>query len=309
MLRSIARPLSIVLALAIGPSLRVAAQQALRLRYQPQLGSLLHRLVWTEGTVAFGEGSMGQPLSDSVVIELSGLHSVTQVARAREGASYVVQVQLDSGRIRMRPQGGGWKLVAADTLGPKTATFVYDDRLRVQQVRGVGGDSVPASLARELRNGLPGFEAALPEAAVAAGGSWTSDIVFPLGELIPLDLEDLPTTVPAGTEFVVRARFQLDSLMVRAGDTIAFVSVAGNFMPMTVSVSPASGRSNARVSGAFSGRLIWSTAWSAYVSGAIRTRVHIAQQQDLAMTGQPADPEALNVIVRLEVTQRFQVRQ
>jgi hypothetical protein len=299
----------IVVALALCAAPHVVAQSALHFRYAPQVGSSLHRLVWTEGTIAFGEGMVGQPLADSVVLELNELHSVTQTVRAREATNFVVQVQLDSGRTRMRPQGGPWKLVAADTTGPKAGTFVFDERLRIREIRGGRGDSITDDRARELRNAMPGFEAALPEAPVSVGASWTSDIVFPLGELVRLDQEDLPTSVAPSTEFVVRAAFQLDSLMVRGPDTLAFVGVSGNFMPMTVSVAAESGQGNVQVSGAFSGRLIWSTAWSAYVSGAVRTGVHMAQEEELDMMGQPAVPDATAVLVRLAVTQRFQVRQ
>jgi len=281
----------------------------LRLRYAPDIGNSLHRLVWTEGTIAFGEGTVGQPLADSVVLDLNALHSVTQTVRGHEAANLVVQVQLDSSRTRMRARGGSWKLVAADTIGPQVGMFVFDDRLRIHQVRGAAGDSIAPDLVRELRDALPGFEAALPETAVRVGEGWTSDIVFPLGELIEFDQQDLPTSVAPGTEFVVRAAFLLDSLMARGTDTLAFVGVSGNFMPMTVGAAPQSGQGNVQVSGAFSGRLIWSTAWSAYVSGAIRTGVHMAQEPDRNMMGQGVAPDAPAVLVRLDITQRFQVRQ
>ncbi|MGD2134899.1 MAG: hypothetical protein PVF27_02015 [Gemmatimonadales bacterium] len=280
----------------------VHAQESLQLRYRPHQGSRLHTLVWSEGTLAFGEGLPRQPLSDSVLIEVNGLESLTQIARGREGTGYLVEVRLDSARTRMRPEGGAWKFVG-DSARSAAALFVYDDRLRVQAVRGLDGDSVPADAIRDLRSVMPGFEAALPAPVVAVGQRWSSDIVFPLAELIAVDQEDLPAGVAAGTEFVIRATYTMDSLVNRGADTLAFVSVHGQFMPMTVTAAEESGTNDIQVSGAFGGRLIWSTGWSGYVSGAVRTRANMALQVDLEAAG------ATGVIMRLDVTQRFQIRQ
>lgn len=305
MLREVIRStvLGTVAALTVTAS-AVQAQQSLQLRYRPQVGSRLHTLVWSEGTLAFGEGTAGQPLADSVLIEVSGLESLTQIARGREGDNYLVEVRLDSARTRMRPEGGAWKFVG-DSVFSATAMFVFDDRLRVQAVRDLEGDSVPTTLIRDLRSVMPGFEATLPGPAVTAGESWSSDIVFPLAELVALDQEDLPAGVAPGTEFVVRATYTLDSLVVRSTDTLGFVSVQGQFMPMTVSAADAAGTApgNMQVSGAFGGRLIWSTGWSGYVSGAVRTRANMALQVDPEVVG------AAGVILRLDVIQRFQIRQ
>ena len=104
---------------------------------------------------------------------------------------------------------------------------------------------------------------------------------------------------------VAHARYTLDSLTVRAADTLAFLSVVGVLQPASISQEDEAAAGTAAITGNFGGYLIWSTAWSAFVSGASRLRMVL----DLRVepTGEEAG-RSYGFGMRMDLRNRFRVQ-
>ncbi len=87
----------------------------------------------------------------------------------------------------------------------------------------------------------------------------------------------------------------VDSLVARANDTLAYLSVRGGFAPRAA--QGAGGASGGDVVGS----LVWSTGWSTFVSGAMRIRLRVG------LGGSAGAPDE-EVGLLLERTVRHQVR-
>ncbi len=241
---------------------------------------------------------------DSISVEATGLRSVTRTVREAGGGQLVMEVRHDSTRGRVRPVGGAWRDLAESLPPPVTVRMRMDDRLRVLDAAVVGADTISVGLLQALRGSAARFEFAFPEAPVAVGQPWTSDVVLPI-EVGAYGLEQempLPPSLDQEVGFVARSTFSLDSLVVRATDTLAFLKVQGNLMPTTLTGVEETGHAPMSVRGAFAGSFIWSTGWNAFVAGAVRTRVTMRA----ATAGQAAGVPV--VALRLDLFERLQIR-
>jgi hypothetical protein len=175
--------------------------------------------------------------------------------------------------------------------------------MRVLDVERLAGEAMGPARLVPFRAFSTGMEFALPEPPVDVGQSWVSDVVLPLHEPsgIEGEVEVSPWLQRVG-DLVARSTFTLDSLVDRGTDTLAFLRVQGTFLPMTIASAVEAAEGRARVGGSLAGRMIWSTGWSAFVSGAVRTRVSVA-----TFLGAPQD-ESPGVSATVDVTSRFQVR-
>jgi hypothetical protein len=287
------------LAVAIGAvavsACRAEAQTVL-LRFRPPVGTRVHTLWQVEVQSTLTEGA-GLPVLRA---EAAGMRSISsRVLELRDDAR-VVRVERDSARYRWRAAAGPWVAVADTGSAAPSALLVVDDRLRVSE----SGTPAPAGARSELRAFAGGLETPLPEGPVAAGDSWSADIVVPLVE--PTGLEDEPDVgrwLARADAMVARSTFTVDSLVDRGRDTLAYLVVRGTFLPATqvAAVEAAEGRS--RLDGTFAGQFIWSTGWQAYVSGAVRIALRLQ-----VLRGLPPDEEVSYGMIS-EISSRFRVRQ
>jgi hypothetical protein len=241
--------------------------QEITLRYAPRAGAVTHVVSWTEMTATIGEAIPGGGFGfDSVVIEVAEVESLTEAVSRVEPRRAVVQITYDSLRSRLRPIGGSWRS-DVDGSGPVTA-FVARDSLR----RRLGlqwRDSSVAGGARadRLRSLVGRVSVPLPETSIVVGAA-RQDVTLELPFRAPAGLEDvvpLPVLELTGAATVV-----LDSIVARAADTLAYLRMHGALHPPQAERGLETALRVTRLEGSFAGSLVWSTAWSAYVSGATR---------------------------------------
>jgi len=286
--------------ITLGGPRTVDAQQSIRLRYTPTVGQWLQTLRWFDVTSTISEGPGGE---DSLTIQSTGVRSLSHRVMDVQDNRHVLEVTRDSTRVRTRPEGGVWA-VRADTGGSQDrARVIVDDRMRVLDAQLLTEEMAGHATLESFRAFSTGLEFTLPEQSVAVGQEWASDVVLPFDE--PTGIEEEPgvsTWLRRVGDIVARSTFTLDSLVDRGTDTLAFLHVQGTFLPTTISSAAEAAEGRARIAGAFGGRMIWSTGWNTFVSGAIRTQVHMA-----TFVGMPQD-EAPGLTVSVDVSSRFQVR-
>ncbi len=278
----------------------VEAQQTISLRYAPQVGQYAQTVWWFDVT---GTVNDARPGSVNWAVETTGLRSLTHRVTEVDGDRRVLEVTRDSVRVRTRPIDGVWTSVT-DTGGRRPrARLVLDERLRVITVQALESDTETQAAPDGFRAFATGFELALPDRPVSVGQRWAADIVLRLDE--PTGFEEEPgvsTWLHRVGDLVVRSTFTLDSLVDRGADTLAFLQVQGTFLPTTIASAVEAAEGRARVSGAFAARMIWSTGWNAFVSGAMRSQVLMA-----TFVGTPQN-EAPELSLTLVTSNRFQVR-
>ena len=119
---------------------------------------------------------------------------------------------------------------------------------------------------------------------------------MPGGEGLPASEADTP-------ELVARARLTLDSLVDRGLDTLAYIRLRGVFEPSTFEADSADVSGLLVTEGSIAGTLVWSTGWSTFISGSWRAGLTL--DMSMEMEGLP---EPIELGLRLNVTNRFQVR-
>ncbi len=291
-----ARSTWLVSALAVLVPAMLDAQEV-TLRFAPPAGMRVHVLWHFDVRTTLVEPDGRTTLSTAG----TGSRSLTYRVLADTSAGTALEVTLDSVRFRWRPDGALWTTLA-DTGGPRPqAELLVDPRLRVAAARCSSADcaSLPA-----LRAFAGGFEAPLPQEPVGQAREWTAETVVPLSEPTGLDAEPGVGPWLARTEaMITRATFAVDSIVDRGSDTLAYIALRGTFLPAILAARPDTDGSRARVSGAVAGRLIWSTGWHTWVSGALR---YTLQLQVLERT---RGGERVAYTVNSEITSRLRVRQ
>ena len=289
--------------LAAGVPQPVQAQESILMRYRPQPRTRMHTLWRTISRNTLREGAPGVPALDSIMVETHTLTSLTTNVREAQFTRFVVDVTHDSTRARTRATGGAWRDIPELKRRTMTAQITVDDRLRVLDAKRTRGDTLTLSEEQQMRAFLSGLEFALPEQPVTVGDTVTSDIVLqvdrPLGFGSATPMLEYFQTEP---EIVVRSTLTLDSLLPRDLDTLAFLTVRGQFVPTEVDASTEEVYVAVTVTGAFGGSLIWSTGWNAFVSGAVRTRTTQAVEYD------PLQPGDVAMTMEMDRSTSFQVR-
>lgn len=270
------------------------AQERVLLRYHPVVGARVHTLWWSDvsTTIGVSEGS------ETLTLEAEALQSITRRVVQRTDSGYLVEVELDSVRARMRPAGGSWRDLAVGR-GSAGLRVTVDERLRVSDVTSLraGGDTLTGTRLQTLRGYAGGLEFGLPEEPVAAGDGWSADVVLPLQKSLALGQElNLPDELSGDTELIVRSRFTLDSIVHQPADTLAYLTLRGQVVPATYATQGGPVAGTLTITGATGGSFIWSTAWNAFVSGAVRARTTMQVQAAGTMT------------IRMESSHRFRVR-
>jgi len=285
---------------ALATALPAAAQETILLRFRPAVGHSMQTLWWFDVTSTISSGRVGD---DDLTMETNGVQSLTVRVIGADGDRRTLEVTRDSIRVRTRPLEGTWR-AWADTGGARPrARLTVDERLRGVDFQVANADSLTTAQIGALRAFSTGFEFTFPEQAVAVGQVWAADIVIPLDE--PTGVEGEPGVslwLSRVGEIVARSTLTLDSLVDRGTDTLAFLQVQGTLLPTTVASAAEATEGRARLTGAVAGRLIWSTGWHAFVSGAVRLRVRM-----VAFAGSP-DTEVPSFTMNVDTSSRFQVR-
>ena len=291
-----ARSARLAAALAmLGPTALMS--QELPLRFTPPAGMRVH-LLWHFDV----RTNLVEPDGRTTLSTVgTGSRSLTYRVLADTGAGTALTVTLDSVRFRWQPHGALWTSVA-DTGGPRPeAELLVDPRLRVTARPSSRAEGASLSALRAFAGG---FEAALPEAPVVQGAEWTAETVLPLSEPTGLEAEPGVGQWIARTEaMITRATFAVDSIIDRGSDTLAYLAMQGTFLPATLVSRTETEPGRARVSGAVTGRLIWSTGWHTWVSGALRYNVqlHVLEGRSGA--------ERVAYTVNSEISSQLRVRQ
>lgn len=328
--------LALVLVCGLMPALAIelAGQETILLRYHPSERMVVRTVSWTDMevkmplggllglvadvgaamTAAFGadtadasirdslDAAMAEFGDDSLTIQMEMRQYLTEDVFKVESDRYSVFRTIDSVRGRARAQDETWEALPTDRLPATSATIVFNDRLEISQFELVKPDSLSEMLAGFLRAPHGGIELRLPVDPVSSGSTWSTEVTFPFDLTKSLD-EGSPPGLIEGTDLVAQANVTLDSFVVAPRDTLAYMSVSGQFAPVTASETEDGVEGTATVSGAFAATVIWSTAWNAFVSGSSRAVVIT----DLRLGGE-GETGGINMGMRFNITNRFQVR-
>ncbi len=266
---------------------RLEAQDSIRLRYTPPFGTKIHRVFQTHTRVTTRAAEQGRPTSRThETVDLGG---AVQVALTGPNGESVTHVAFDSLRIRTRDGGGPWHERVVTQSDRLWLQAVVDQRLQIDRLT-VGTELPVAEPLLSLVTGLPNF--VLPDAWLRSGDLWTVQHSVPLaGFFTRGDASGPPDSLTA------RTVFQVDSLVSRTGDTLAYLQFTGGFRPVQTT-----GDAALTYGGGLAGSLVWSSGWSAFVSAAVRFRlnVHVRDERE--------DETPPELLITLETTTRHQVR-
>jgi hypothetical protein len=258
------------------------AQSALRLRHEP-VQDLRVRTVFQTVTRINGVGR---------AVEAADLGVMSGVALTGVEGDLVWHLAYDSLIIRTREATGQWSESSVPSAESVWAQVRLDNRQRVSRVLR----DEPVVGITDLVGVFTGMpDLALPEESVRVGETWSSEITTePLGGISTVE------GVPGLPSVTVVSQLTLDSLVVRAKDTLGFVSVSGRVQPTSIVTIHGEQPGRLTLTGNLVGSLVWSTGWSLFVSGA--RRVSLRMERGPARV--QSEPETITVVK----TTRHQVR-
>lgn len=266
MRRSGVRPLLITTLLGVvAAPVPLSGQDGLLLRYRPSTGMAVHTIAWNALTLTIGQSRPDAFGDESLTVEVTELESLRKVVRDRREDGYVVEVTFDSARVRMR-DGDVWRTKSDSAAGPVTGYWVLDSLHRAGALSLANAADVRLPNARRLRSLAHRLALALPQAPVHRTANWTTDVVFPVN--IPEVLTDAVST-PA-LDLRGFATVTVDSIVAVQSDTLVYLRFDGVLAPPEASRGVEAALRVRSLEAAFAGSYVWSTGWSAYVSGATR---------------------------------------
>lgn len=254
------------LALAVGLLVlapRPSLAQQVTLRFNPGGGMSFHTLTEMHAFTTL----VGFPaVPDSARFETVERRGETIRSEARAEGGWTVTATVDSVKRRTRPVDGAWRDLTDSALAGHTARAAVNDRLHIVAIDSQGASD--AEILRAIDGSVADLSFALPDRPIAAGDTVATGarLLFTAGT---------PDAAGAEAEATLGGDLTLvvDSIAPSPGDTLTYFSFHGELTPMTVQSQGESGNGSGAYSGAFAGRLIWSQAWNAFVSGVSRVRV------------------------------------
>ncbi len=289
--KEIARFLVLTL-VCLGSARAASAQETFTFEFRPVVGTSLLVVSNVEGELVF---------RDVPFVEVDTAGTLTSfAARRREivedlGDATVVAFTYDSSHAQYRVRtGGGWIELRPrhGAVGPYR--WLVDRQLQRSLI-----DPPPDLWDLNLVSGVTGMvELPLPEGPVTIGERWPVYFQFPITTQVP---SSSPLTI--ATALPAQGVAMLDSLVVRAMDTLAYVTASLGVGPTTVPAAYGGddGDLPVQLSGTVTASLIWSTGWQAWVSGIqsikIDHRVQIGQDEAI---GAPT--------MQANLTSRFRIR-
>jgi hypothetical protein len=256
------------------------------------MGSRLQVILETQMTaIVVGFPSM----PDSTEIQSSWRTVTTQRVSQLSGTDRLISGSLDSSRARSRLGTGAREEVLLAGVQGLRGRWIMSDRLQVTGL--AGGQSGDGAFMDALTATTAGLSFALPEAPVPVGGEWSGPFRFPLGAHLTASGKVASSGSIGGVATAV-----LDSLVARARDTLAYITVRAVASPTTLPFAAEGGIGSATFTGGFAAGLVWSTGWNAVVSGATNARV------TGTVSIQRADGSPVNGALTLNISARHQVR-
>lgn len=271
------------------------SQMGEALRFDPRQNSLIHMVSRSEIEMMLmaGDGS------DTVTVEATRLESFTAEIVAVAPGRYSVRLMYDSVRARLKPVGGTWRIVEPGPRDALVARVVLGSRMQVlAPAEYIDEPNVDVSNAEALRGLAGGFQLSLPDLSVSTGSSWTTHLRYPVTVLASVGGNQ---GAPTSGELLSDAMVSLDSVVRRGTDKLSYMTVRSRFEATRLESTAGSDSGYVEVGGGLIATLIWSSRWSAYVSGAVRVAVN------LVFRAEP-DPTAVTSRLRFDITTRFQVR-
>lgn len=245
------------------PAASLAAQQRALLRYAPDPGALVST-VTDVSTVVTVSGLPAIP--DGAQFEERVRRFARQRVLDRGPNGWLVEVALDSTRAQWRPAGGAWRDGPPSSLDGSRARARINERFAVTGVESSGERD--AEVLRALTGWLGGLDFTFPETPVPVGAKFETGARLAFSAEVTAD-----SSLPLREMVVGDLALVLDSLTDRGTDTLLYFTFGGLFTPRDVRTAGEDGAVQATFTGGFAGRLIWSTGWEAFVSGAARLQV------------------------------------
>lgn len=250
------------LAAAIGAATGHAQTAGLP-RYAPELGRMVRTLTELRTTATL----VGFPaVPDGATTTTETWLSATQRVTAFEREQAIVDVTMDSVRGRTRVGTEPWVDRADTQLVGRTAQAVVSPHFGIVGIRS--SHPTDADVLQPLGAFVAGLGFAFPDSVVPLGTP------FPTGGRFRVRVQTGPETgLPFDDVAVGDLALVLDSVTAGAGDELSYFTFRGSFPARTAAAASESGDVVTTLSGAFAGRLVWSAAWNAFVSAAVRVRV------------------------------------
>ncbi len=260
------------------------AQQQVLLRHRPGFDKRMHVLFQSVARVERVGGT---------VLEVADLGAFSGTSLAGREGALVWHLVYDSLRVRTRDSGGTWREFRVPDAASSWAQVHLDERMRVVNVEQ-RSPSVGLTDPVGVLTGAPGL--VLPAATLRLGDVRSSEMRGSLtgGLSAWKDLPELPTLSLA-------VEMTVDSLIVRSVDTLTYISLSGQVVPVSMVRVTGDDPGRFNLSGDVSASLVWSSGWSLFVSGATRVRVRLER----AGEGEGhADVATMNVVK----TTRYQLQ-
>ncbi len=260
-----ARDVSRVLVVASLMALPLRAQQPVTLRYAPRVGALVRTITRSDGTITLRAlDAAAQPVGDSVMGQMRSWAGITRRVLEGTDRTRTVEVSYDSLKTQTRLVGQQWKETALSEADKVALNVTLDDQLR--PVAGGGGGLAADPVAN---GGIATWRGvALPGHPVSPGAMW----VVQTGYRLPTQLGDL-LDVSVGDSIIANATVRLDSVVPQTRDTLMYLTVRETLGPITLPATDAGAAATVQLAGSQAASLVWSTGWSAFVSGASQARV------------------------------------
>ncbi|MFC1640227.1 hypothetical protein ACFL3B_05650 [Gemmatimonadota bacterium] len=228
---------------------------------------------------------------DSVTVESERMESLTSWVEATSGGRFSALLVYDSIMARTRSRGGRWLDITPTVREGAISRVVLTNRFEVLGAEFVDVPHLDASVAEVMRGVGAGVHLELPENPVSVGQAWSVDLTYPLTVLSGLGRDE---GVPISGGLETNAVAKLDSVVFRVSDTLAYMTVVGQFVPK-------SDDGIVFLSGNLASTLVWSSGWPAYASAATRAIVVVQRRRSRS------DP--VNVLrVRFDIFTQTRVR-
>jgi hypothetical protein len=244
-------------------------QQELTLRFSVTPGQRVQRLfqVHTRIEARSDDGAVR-------VRETARLGAVREQAVVAPPTEQVLHVTFDSLLVRQRDGAGAWEEIRVDSVDGLWLQIALDERLAVHRRIGPAA-AAEGALLQHLVTGFPGL--VLPERPIRPSMHWEL-----ARELTAAEITGGATPSPATAVLTVHLDILVDSLVARAEDTLAYLTVHGS-IPVTRQRT-ADGVVTT-YQGEVAGSLVWSSGWNTFVSAATRTSLRAAVQGPDVSTG------------------------
>lgn len=262
--------------------------QSFSFTHAPQVGSFTASAYEVRGTISY----VNVPgLPDSVVAEYESLVGETRRIVDQLAGAWIARHTYDSVRARYRIEGRQWASIASRTAPLAPIRILVDDRA----VSSPMGEA-PVEEAAIARGASSALQVQLPESTLSPGDSWSAALRLPVVLAVPGDSARI---IAVGLDGSGEAT--LDSLVARAADTLAYVSVRGRMQPVAVTtVHPMTGApATLEIWGSTLSSMIWSTGWGTWVSGGSALLI----RGRLEMPSETTDGR-----IAADLTSRFQIR-